>query len=124
VNDALAATLQRALGDGYRVDRELGGGGMSRVVLAHDLSLDRDVVVIELSDEATVGVSAERFRREIQLIARLPNVDAGVDTRRAVSDEGMREGGFLMAAEMIDRMIVARALRRRGAPADVERYLM
>jgi len=37
--------LQRALGDGYRVDRELGGGGMSRVFVAHDLSLDRDVVV-------------------------------------------------------------------------------
>src|SRR5215210_7279862 len=71
VSDALATTLQRVLGDGYRVDRELGGGGMSRVFVAHDLSLDRDVVVKVLSDEATAGVSAERFRREIQLIARL-----------------------------------------------------
>ncbi|HKH93594.1 MAG TPA: serine/threonine-protein kinase, partial [Gemmatimonadaceae bacterium] len=71
MSDALAATLQRVLGDGYRVDRELGGGGMSRVFVAHDLSLDRDVVVKVLSDEATAGVSAERFRREIQLIARL-----------------------------------------------------
>src|SRR5688572_8464271 len=44
---------------------------MSRVFVAHDLSLDRDVVVKVLSDEATAGVSAERFRREIQLIARL-----------------------------------------------------
>jgi TolB-like protein len=71
VTDALGATLQRTLGDGYRVDRELGGGGMSRVFVAHDLSLDRDVVVKVLSEEATAGVSAERFRREIQLIARL-----------------------------------------------------
>lgn len=71
VSDTLAATVQRALGDGYRVDRELGGGGMSRVFVAHDLALDRDVVVKVLSDEATAGVSAERFRREIQLIARL-----------------------------------------------------
>src|SRR5688572_28637196 len=44
---------------------------MSRVFVAHDLSLDRDVVVKVLSDEATAGVSADRFRREIQLIARL-----------------------------------------------------
>ena len=71
MSDALRRALQRALGDGYRVDRELGGGGMSRVFVAHDLTLDRDVVVKVLSDEATAGVSAERFRREIQLIAQL-----------------------------------------------------
>jgi serine/threonine-protein kinase len=71
VTDSLAATLQRTLGDGYRVDRELGGGGMSRVFVAHDLSLDRDVVIKVLSGEATAGVSADRFRREIQLIARM-----------------------------------------------------
>ena len=67
----LADTLQRTLGDAFRVDRELGGGGMSRVFVAHDLALDRDDVVKVLSDEATAGVSADRFRREIQLIARL-----------------------------------------------------
>ena len=71
MTDPLAATLQRTLGDGYRVERELGGGGMSRVFVAHDLSLDRDVVIKVLSGEATVGVSADRFRREIQLIARM-----------------------------------------------------
>ena len=70
-SDALAESVQRALGDAYRVDRELGGGGMSRVFVAHDLSLDRDVVVKVLSAEQTAGVSADRFRREIQLIARL-----------------------------------------------------
>jgi TolB-like protein len=67
----LADTLQRALGAQYRVERELGGGGMSRIFLAHDLGLDREVVVKVLSSEATEGVSADRFRREIQLIARL-----------------------------------------------------
>ena len=67
----LADTLQRTLGDAYRVERELGGGGMSRVFVAHDVSLDRDVVIKALSDEATAGVSAERFRREIQVVARL-----------------------------------------------------
>ncbi len=71
MSDALANSLQHALGQGYRVDRELGGGGMSRVFVARDLTLDRDVVVKVLSGEATSGVSAERFRREIQLIAKL-----------------------------------------------------
>jgi TolB-like protein len=71
VTAPLADTLQQTLGNAYRVDRELGGGGMSRVFVAHDLSLDRDVVVKILSAESTEGVSAERFRREIQLIARL-----------------------------------------------------
>lgn len=63
--------LQQALGAGYRVERELGGGGMSRVFVARDLGLDRDVVVKVLSRESTAGVSGERFRREIQVIARL-----------------------------------------------------
>lgn len=69
--DALNDTLQRALGAQYRVYWEHGGGGMSRIFLAHDLGLDREVVVKVLSSEATEGVSADRFRREIQLIARL-----------------------------------------------------
>lgn len=64
-------TLQRALGATYRVDRELGGGGMSRVFVARDLTLDRDVVVKLLDPGSTHGISGERFRREIQLIARL-----------------------------------------------------
>lgn len=44
---------------------------MSRVFVARDTALDRDVVVKVLSAEHTTGVSSERFRREITLIARL-----------------------------------------------------
>ena len=66
-----ADSLQRALGASYRVDRELGGGGMSRVFVARDLTLDRDVVVKLLDRGSTHGISGDRFRREIQLIARL-----------------------------------------------------
>lgn len=71
LSQALRDILQSALGDGFRLERELGGGGMSRVFIARDLALDRDVVVKVLSEEATAGVSAERFRREIQVIAKL-----------------------------------------------------
>jgi hypothetical protein len=50
-----------------RLDQELGGGGMSRLFLATDLALDRQVVVKVLSAELSAGVSGARFRREIQL---------------------------------------------------------
>jgi hypothetical protein len=69
--DSLLESLQRGLGDSVRLERELGGGGMSRVFLARDLSLDRPIVIKVLSAEASEGISADRFRREIQLIARL-----------------------------------------------------
>lgn len=64
-------TLQQALGDGYRIDREIGGGGMSRVFVATDTMLAREIVVKVLPPELTAGVNTERFRREIQLVARL-----------------------------------------------------
>jgi TolB-like protein/tRNA A-37 threonylcarbamoyl transferase component Bud32 len=63
--------LQRSLGSNYTVEREMEAGGMSRVVLARDESLDRDVVVKVFSPELTYWVSAERFTREIKLAAAL-----------------------------------------------------
>ena len=63
--------LQATLGDAYQLDRELGGGGMSRVFLALDTTLGRRVVVKVLLPDLAAGVSSERFRREIQLVAKL-----------------------------------------------------
>ena len=63
--------LQRSLGDAYRIERELGGGGMSRVFVALETSLQRQVVVKVLLPELAAGVSVERFRREIYLAAQL-----------------------------------------------------
>src|SRR5512146_1780696 len=62
--------LAAALGPTLRLERELGGGGMSRVFLARDVALDRRVVVKVLPPELA-GVNVERFRREIQLSAQL-----------------------------------------------------
>ena len=53
--------LQRALGTAYSVERELGGGGMSRVFVADEASLGRKVVVKVLRPELAEGLSAERF---------------------------------------------------------------
>jgi len=63
--------LQSALGDAYRIEQELGGGGMSRVFLAEEVRLSRQVVVKVLPPELAAGVSADRFEREIQLAAKL-----------------------------------------------------
>ena len=59
------------VGDSYRVVRELGGGGMSRVFLAEETRLSRQVVIKVLPPEMSAGVNVERFEREIQLAARL-----------------------------------------------------
>jgi serine/threonine-protein kinase len=59
------------LGDGYTLGRELGGGGMSRVFVAREEALGRDVVVKVLAPALAEGLSAERFAREIRLAAGL-----------------------------------------------------
>ena len=66
-----AQRLAEVLGPGFRIERELGGGGMSRVFLADDLTLGRKVVVKVLPPEMAASVNQDRFRREIQLAARL-----------------------------------------------------
>ncbi len=69
--DDLRDRLQSALGAGYRLEEELGGGGMSRVFAALEVELDRRVVVKVLPPEMAAGVNGDRFRREIQLAAQL-----------------------------------------------------
>jgi serine/threonine-protein kinase len=68
---ALRAHLDRALGDHYVIERELGGAGMSRVFVARELALGRSVVLKVLPPELAAGLNVERFRREIQLAAGL-----------------------------------------------------
>src|SRR3989442_967364 len=67
----LRERLQTALGDAYRIERELGGGGMSRVFLAQETALKRHVVIKVLPPEMAAGVNVERFRREVELAASL-----------------------------------------------------
>ncbi len=67
----LRIQLQSTLGDGYTLERELGGGGMSRVFVARDNALGREVVVKVLAPELSAEVSLERFAREIATAARL-----------------------------------------------------
>jgi serine/threonine protein kinase len=63
--------VQKALRATYTILRELGGGGMSRVFLAEERALGRTVVIKLLSPDLAEGMSADRFEREISLVARL-----------------------------------------------------
>ena len=66
-SDLLAA----ALADRYRVERELGRGGMAMVYLAHDLRHDRPVALKVLRPELAASLGPERFLQEIRIAARL-----------------------------------------------------
>jgi serine/threonine-protein kinase len=72
----LQERLQAALGDAYTIERELPRGGMSRVFVALETALGRRVVIKVLAPELAATLSAERFKREIMLAARLqhPNI--------------------------------------------------
>jgi TolB-like protein/tRNA A-37 threonylcarbamoyl transferase component Bud32 len=63
--------LQAALGSAYVIDRELTGGGMSRVFVATETAFGRQVVVKVLHPELAAEVTSERFAREIQVVAKL-----------------------------------------------------
>jgi serine/threonine-protein kinase len=69
--DDLVARLNSHVQDWCTIERELGGGGMSRVFVAFDRQLSRRVVFKVLPGNLTATLSVERFRREIMLAAGL-----------------------------------------------------
>jgi len=81
--------LESALANRYRLDRELGRGGMATVYLAWDLRHDRKVALKVLHPELSSALGSDRFLREIKLAARLnhPHIIPLFDSGEA--------GGFL-----------------------------
>ncbi|HET7468653.1 MAG TPA: protein kinase [Gemmatimonadales bacterium] len=67
----LVTRLQQALADRYRIDGEIGAGGMATVFLAQDLRHDRKVALKLLRPELSAVIGAERFLAEIKLTANL-----------------------------------------------------
>jgi eukaryotic-like serine/threonine-protein kinase len=71
VTTDIRTQLQATLGNAYILERELGGGGMSRVFVANETALNRKVVVKVLPPDLAASVSVDRFKREIQVAAAL-----------------------------------------------------
>jgi serine/threonine-protein kinase len=124
--EELVARLQAALGTQYRIERELGRGGMGMVFLARDTTLDRPVAVKVMHPDLSVhGAITQRFLAEARMIARLrhPNIvsvhTAGEATgifyyvMDHVPGESLRE-----RLNATGRMDVAEAVRIIGDIAD------
>ncbi len=120
VTDTLAPRLREALGPDYTLERELGGGGMSRVFVAMERALGRRVVVKVLPPDLAAGVNMERFRREIQLAAQLqhPHVVP-------LLTAGERDGLLWFTMPFIEGESLRATLDRRGrlSPREVLRIL-
>src|SRR3954453_22882598 len=78
-----AERLGSALADRYRIEREIGQGGMATVYLAHDVRHDRDVAIKVLHEDLGATLGPERFLAEIKTTAKLqhphilPLLDSG-----------------------------------------------
>ena len=83
MSNGLPDRLTAALADRYRIERELGAGGMATVYLAEDLKHDRKVAIKVLKPELAAVLGAERFVQEIKTTAALshphilPLLDSG-----------------------------------------------
>jgi serine/threonine-protein kinase len=80
--NTVPAALASALADRYRLEREVGQGGMATVYLAQDLKHDRRVAIKVLREDVAELIGATRFLREIRLTASLdhPHILALLDS--------------------------------------------
>ena len=77
--------LRASLADRYRIERELGQGGMATVYLAHDVKHDRKVAIKVLREELAASLGADRFLREVHIAAQLqhPHILTLIDSGAA-----------------------------------------
>ena len=132
--------LQEALADRYRIERELGAGGMATVYLAEDLKHHRKVAIKVLRPELAAALGSERFLREIELTANLrhPHILPLFDSGHTGTEPGTEPGipgsyvyyvmPFVDGESLRDRLNrerqlpLAEALRLAGEIADALTY--
>jgi hypothetical protein len=105
----IALRLSQALGQRYRVERELGRGGMAVVFLAHDLRHDRPVAIKVLLPELSRFLGLERFLREIHIAAQLnhPHI-------LPLHDSGEADGLLFYVMPYVEGDSLRRRLAREG----------
>ena len=101
--------IKAALADHYRIERELGAGGMATVYLAHDLKHDRKVAVKVLRQELSATLGSERFAREIAVAARLQHPHI-----LGLLDSGEVDGFFYYVMPYVDGETLRDRLTRGG----------
>lgn len=114
VSSPLETVLQDALGSQYRLERELEAGGMSRLFLATDLRLKREVVVKVLPPDLVSVASTARFRREIELTVRLQHPHI----LPILTSGEFEDGLFYITPYIQGESLRARIERERKLPLD------
>ncbi|HEY8257733.1 MAG TPA: protein kinase [Gemmatimonadales bacterium] len=110
----LRERLQTGLADRYRLERELGRGGMAAVFLAHDLRHDRPVALKVLHPELATSLGPERFLREIKVAARLQHPHI-----LSVHDSGEADGLLWFTMPYVEGESLADRLRHdKQLPVD------
>ena len=109
-----AARLRSAVADRYRIERELGAGGMAMVYLAHDLKHDRDVAIKVLHPDLGAALGSERFLTEIRTTARLQHPHI-----LPLLDSGEAEGLLFYVMPLVSgETLRARLEREKQLPID------
>ncbi len=101
--------LQATLGNAYRLERELPPGGMRRLFLATERSLDRQVVIKLLPPEYASEVSAARFQREVTLTAHLQHPHI-----LPILSAGSRDGLLYYVMPYVEGESLRQRLEREG----------
>ena len=101
--------LTRSLADRYRIERELGAGGMATVYLAEDLKHQRKVAIKVLRHELSATLGSERFAREIAVAARLQHPHI-----LGLLDSGEADGFFFYVMPYVDGETLRDRLTRVG----------
>src|SRR6185503_4054458 len=108
------ADLATALYDRYRIERELGAGGMATVYLARDLRHDRRVAIKVLHPELAAALGAERFLAEIRTTANLQHPHI-----LPLHDSGVADGFLYYVMPFVDgETLRDRLTRERQLPLD------
>ena len=101
--------LSTALSGSYRIEREIGVGGMATVYLAQDLKHDRQVALKILRPELTAAMGTDRFPREIHIIAQMQHPHI-----LPLYDSGAKDGFLYYVMPFVDGESLRAKLARTG----------